>query len=132
MRQKRGSTGFFLKVVCVSILLLAIGGLSACAHHPASSGAAAGNEPAMNPVSQHSDVPPTLAVTPGATTTRTATAGPVGVYVGQAPKEHAWVGLSSNGNRIVAFATDGSKNHPATFAQWFRGTLKKNRVSATS
>lgn len=131
MKQKRWNRGFFLKVLCASILLLAISGLSACAHLPAASGPTTRDEAAMNPVSQNADAPPTVAATPGATTTGTTAAGPKGVYVGQVPSEHAWVGLSSNGNRIVAFVTDGSKSHSPTFAQWFRGTVNKTKVSVT-
>lgn len=132
MKQKRRNTGLFLKVLSASVLLLALGGLSACAHHPTTSGSATGNRAAMNPVSQNSDVPPTTAASPGATTTGTTTAGAKGVYVGQVANQNAWVGIDSNGNRVVAFATDGSKSHAATFAQWFRGTLTNNKVTAAS
>lgn len=132
MKQKRRKTGFFLKVVSASILLLALGGVSACAHHSATSGPATGDRAAMNPVSQNSDAPPTTAASPGTTTTGTTTAGAKGVYVGQVPSQNAWVGIDSNGSRVVAFATDGSKSHAATFAQWFRGTLTNNKVTASS
>jgi hypothetical protein len=132
MKQKRWSTDFFLKVVCASVLLLATAGVSACAHNSASSGTSATNGSAMNPVSQQSDASPTTAVTPGTRTTATAAVGAKGTYIGQIPSKHAWVGLSSTGQRIVAFVTDGSKEHTATFAQWFRGILSNNTVNASS
>lgn len=69
--------------------------------------------------------------TPGVAPTRTpnATTNPQGTYVGEVPNNHAWVALDSNGSQVMAFVTDGAKDHPATFAQWFKGTLENNRVT---
>jgi hypothetical protein len=70
------------------------------------------------------------ATTPGATTT--ATTEERGVYLGEMTRANSWIGLSSNGKHVVAFVTDGSKDHPVTFAQWFRGDLANNVVDVTA
>jgi hypothetical protein len=53
-------------------------------------------------------------------------------YAGQIPAENAWIGLSSNGKRAIAFVTDGSQKHAPTFAQWFDGPINNGVVDTTA
>jgi hypothetical protein len=69
-----------------------------------------------------------------ATPTATAplTTGERGTYLGRAPNQNAWIGLSSTGKHFIAFVTDGTPDRPPTFAQWFRGPLTNNTANATA
>jgi hypothetical protein len=66
------------------------------------------------------------------TATSTATTNMTGGFVGSDSSRADWIGLSSNGHRLVAFTSDGMANKPPTFAQWFRGTIKNNSVDAST
>ncbi|MEO7022140.1 MAG: hypothetical protein ABI234_18470 [Ktedonobacteraceae bacterium] len=79
---------------------------------------------------------PTTA-TPGGAATGTpgATTNAQGTYIGTVPNatnptDTTWVALNSHGNDMTAFVTDGSKDHPATFAHWYKGTVQDNKFAA--
>lgn len=69
---------------------------------------------------------------PATPTATSASGGQRGTYVGRAPNQHAWIGLSATGKQFTAFVTDGSPDHPPTFAQWFHGTLVNTTANASS
>lgn len=115
MRRKRRSTWLLLTTLCTFALVLA--GCSA-GHHSSSSRTSQTNARLL------------LRETPGSTST--ATTGEKGTYLGKASGQDAWIGLSSTGKRFIAFVTDGSQDHPPTFAQWFRGSVNNNVADATA
>ena len=124
MKQKRRSIGFMLAILCTFTLLLA-----ACR---------AGTSSDRHTVTQNTTrlnlhmTPGALSTaTPGTTTPGTTTTSPT-EYVGEVPTENAWVGISTTSKRMVAFVTDGTKNHQPTYAQWFRGPVTNDVVDATA
>ncbi|HEX7736376.1 MAG TPA: hypothetical protein VF458_16095 [Ktedonobacteraceae bacterium] len=120
MQQKRRRVGFMLALLCTFALLLA-----ACR---------AGPNAHRQGLTQHTTrlhLRETPAVMDTTTTTPGVTTAPA-EYVGQVPTEKAWLGLSTSGKRMVAFVTDGSQDHPPTFAQWFRGSVKDGMVDASA
>ncbi len=125
MKQKRRSAGFILAILCTFTLLLA-----ACQAGTSS------NRHTLTQNTTRLNLRETPAasdtMTPGDTTTPSTTITAPTEYVGQEPAENAWVGLSTTGKRMVAFITDGSQNHQATFAQWFRGSVANGVVDATA
>ncbi len=79
----------------------------------------------------------TATTTPGTSATGTpgATTNAQGTYIGTVPNatnptDTTWVALNSHGNEMTAFVTDGSKDHPATFAHWYKGTVQDNKFAA--
>jgi len=118
MRQKRRSTGFMLALLCTFTLLLA-----ACQTGPSAQRQAR---------TQHTS---RLTLRESPTSSAAATSGAGGAattYVGQTSAEDAWLGLSTAGQRMVAFVTDGSQNHEPTFAQWFRGSVNNGVVDVST
>src|SRR5207244_68631 len=101
MQHKRRSIGFILTTLCTFTLLLV-----ACHVGPS---------PTRTRTTQN-NAKLTLRETPAILHTATAgsTTTTPEVYIGEVPAEHAWVGLSATGKRIVAFVTDGSKDHQPT------------------
>ena len=160
MRRKKRSTGFILTTLCTFALLMAASGLSAFSFAP-SPGAShsyarhGARLAADTPEAAATDVPgvaapdtPNLAptdtagaapnVTPGVSPTGTTGAATnARTYMGQIPNAQnaaapTWLALDSNGSEMVAFTTDASKDHPATFARWYKGTVQDKKVSARS
>lgn len=142
MRRKKRSTGFILTTLCTLALLMAAGGVSAFSfghysakqtrtRHSALQTPSDTSTPAVTDTST-----PGATETPSATETATATETPTTpasqTYIGQIANTDAWIALDSNGNRVVAFATDGTKSHPVRFAQWYRGTVQDHKVSANA
>jgi|GEM_PF-934907 len=75
----------------------------------------------------------------GASTTSSApspTAAPTakvtGEFVSRDLTVHTWVGLSTDGQQVTAYACDGDDEHPITFAQWFTGSVTNNAVDLTN
>jgi hypothetical protein len=61
--------------------------------------------------------------------TPTSTAPPVaGEFVGVTNKVDA-IGLSTNGQQLIAYACDGTTTHALTFSVWFKGAVSHNAVS---
>lgn len=79
---------------------------------------------------------PVGTTTPSATGTSGTTAPGQQTYIGAIPNTNnaanmTWVALSSsNGTQMSAFVTDGTANHPPTFAHWYNGKLQNNKFSA--
>lgn len=123
MQQKKRSIGFILTMLCTFTLLLA-----ACRAGTSS------NRHTMTQTTTRLNLRETPGVvdttTPGKTPTAT-TITPA-EYVGQIPTDKAWVGLATTSKRMVAFVTDGTKDHQPTFAQWFRGSVDNGVVDATA
>ena len=122
MQPKRRSVGFILTILCTFTLLLA---------------ACRAGTPSSNTITNTTRL--NLRMTPGVTDTTTPGVTTPGTtvttpaeYTGQIPTEKAWVGLSTTGKRVVAFVTDGAKDHQPTFAQWFRGPVTNGVVDATA
>jgi hypothetical protein len=124
MNSKKRSTGFILAILCTFTLLL-----TACGANKLSSTSHSAPH-RHTKLSMSMAVDPTMTTTASATTT--ATTSSKAMYVGQVPGQNAWVGLAANSGQASAFVTDGSKNHPATFAQWFKGPVTNNRVNLTA
>jgi hypothetical protein len=45
---------------------------------------------------------------------------------------HIYVGLSTDGQQVIAYACDGDLDRPITFAQWFKGSVTNNSVNLTN
>ena len=61
--------------------------------------------------------------------TPTSTAPPVaGEFVGVTNSVDA-IGLSTNGQQLIAYACDGTTKHAITFSVWFKGAVSHNAVS---
>ena len=61
--------------------------------------------------------------------TPTITAPPVaGEFVGVTNSGDA-IGLSTNGQQLIAYACDGTTKHAITFSVWFKGAVSHNAVS---
>ena len=61
--------------------------------------------------------------------TPTITAPPVaGEFVGVTNSGDA-IGLSTNGQQLIAYACDGTTTHVITFSVWFKGAVSHNAVS---
>jgi len=88
----------------ILIALVAILGLSAC-------GKAAPAPPAATPASTAASI--------------------AGDFVGRAGQADA-IGLSTNGQRLIAYACDGTATRAATFAVWFKGAVSHNAASVTA
>src|SRR5579862_4764081 len=57
------------------------------------------------------------------------TAPPVaGEFVGVTDSGDA-IGLSTNGQQLIAYACDGTTTHATTFSVWFKGAVSHNTVS---
>lgn len=67
------------------------------------------------------------ASTPAATPTITAPPV-VGEFVGVTNSADA-IGLSTNGQQLIAYACDGTTTHAITFSVWFKGAVSHNAVS---
>ena len=65
---------------------------------------------------------PTSASTPSVT----------GEFVAHDLTAHTWVGLSTDGRKVTAYACDGDAEHRITFAQWFTGSVTDNAVDLTN
>lgn len=120
MNSKKRSIGFILTILCTFTLLL-----TACGANKLSS-------TSHSAPHKHAKLSMPMAVDPTMTTTAPATTNGKAMYVGQVPSQNAWVGLASNNGQASAFVTDGSKDHPATFAQWFKGPVTNNMVNLTA
>jgi hypothetical protein len=118
MQHKKRSLGFILTILCTFTLLLAACRAGTSSHHTMTQTTTKLN---LNATPGAANT-----MTPGTTTTQPAE------YVGQVPSEKAWVGLSTTGKRMVAFVTDGSKDHQPTFAQWFRSSVDNGSVDANA
>ncbi len=119
MKHKKRSAGFILTILCTCTLLLTACGtsnLSSTSHYT------------PHKTIKFTDEKSTVIATVAPTATSSAKA----TYVGEALNQHAWIGLSSNDNSVVAFVTDGAKDHPATFAQWFRGPITNKAMDLTA
>ena len=124
MQQKRRSIGFTLAILCTFTLLLA-----ACR-----TGTLSNNHTTIQHTTRlnlHATPGGIDTATPGTTTPGATTMAPA-EYASQIPTEKAWIGLSTTGKRMVAFVTDGTKDHQPTFAQWFRGPVTNGVVDATA
>lgn len=111
MQQKKRSLGFMLAILCTFTLLLA-----ACRTDQSSnSRTTSQNTTRLN-----------LQATPSPTVIKPAT------YVGHVTSENAWVGISTDGKRMITFVTDGSRDHKPTFAQWFESDVKNGSVDTTA
>jgi len=88
----------------ILIALVAVLGLSAC-------GKAAPAPPAATPASTAASI--------------------AGDFVGKAGQVDA-IGLSTNGQRLIAYACDGTATRAATFAVWFKGAVSHNAASLTA
>ncbi|HEU5376365.1 MAG TPA: hypothetical protein VFV38_13050 [Ktedonobacteraceae bacterium] len=160
MRRKKRSTGFIVTTLCTLALLMAAGGVSAFSFaHSSATQPDLNRQPTpydtSTPGTSDTSTPGVMDTsTPGATTTSTpgatdtstpgvvpgapgnATGTPgataVQTYVGQIPEKNAWVGIDSNGNQAIAFVTDGTKSHPATFANWYKGAVQNNKLNANA
>lgn len=81
------------------------------------------------------DQTPSATTTPGMMTETPGTSGQP-IYIGEIPSPNhstnmTWVAISSsNGQQMTAFVTDGTKDHPPTFAYWYNGTLQNNKFAA--
>jgi hypothetical protein len=64
--------------------------------------------------------------------TSAPTAKVTGEFVARDLTAHTWVGLSTDGQQVTAYACDGDDEHPITFAQWFTGNVTNNRVDLTN
>lgn len=54
-----------------------------------------------------------------------------GEFVGVTNNADA-IGLSTNGQQIIAYACDGTATHAVTFAVWFKGAVNHNAVDLTA
>ncbi len=64
--------------------------------------------------------------------TSAPTAKVTGEFVARDLTAHTWVGLSTDGQQVTAYACDGDDEHPITFAQWFKGNVTNNTVDLTN
>lgn len=55
-----------------------------------------------------------------------------GEFVSRDLTTHHWVGLSTDGQQVIAYACDGDDEHAITFAEWFTGTVTNNMVDLTN
>ena len=55
-----------------------------------------------------------------------------GEFAAGSKNDHTWVGLSTDGQQVTAYACDGDETHPITFAQWFKGPVTNNMVDLTN
>lgn len=115
MRRKRRSAVMLLITFCTLMLCFA--------------GCSAGHSSSGN---RNSQTAARLLLRASPTATSSPTTGAQGTYLGKAPNQHAWIGLSSTGKQFTAFVTDGTPEHVPTFAQWFRGPLTNNTANATA
>lgn len=111
MKKRKRSAGFALASLCIFTLLLA---------------GCRGTSSTSNTTTRTNSRLTSLQQTP----TTTASATPVGTqtYLGQVPNKNAWIGITTDGKTANAFVTDGTQGHPATFAQWFSGTVNNNSL----
>jgi len=114
MTPKRRGTVFLLTLCCALSLLLASCGSNKLALTGGSSAQTTQGLSALE------------------TATSTATTNITGGFVGSDSSKTDWIGLSSNGHRLVVFTSDGMPDTPPTFAQWFRGTIKQNSVETST
>lgn len=64
--------------------------------------------------------------------TGTPTTNVTGEYLGSVSNTNTptWIALASDGKHLVALVSDGTENHDATFAQWFKGSIQNNNAVA--
>ena len=64
--------------------------------------------------------------------TSAPTAKVTGEFVARDLTAHTWVGLSTDGQQVTAYACDGDDEHPITFAQWFTGNVTNKTIDLTN
>jgi hypothetical protein len=68
--------------------------------------------------------------------TSSTTAKVTGEFVARDLTAHTYVGLSTGGQQVTAYACDGDQSydieHAITFAQWFKGPVTNNMVDLTN
>ena len=71
--------------------------------------------------------------TSSASSPTSASTPPVtGEFVARDLTAHTWVGLSTDGRKVTAYACDGDGEHHITFAQWFTGSVTNNALDLTN
>ena len=118
---RRSASGFLWLVVT---LLATVVCVSAC-------GGGGGGGGASQPTT-------TTATTPGNTTSpikgapATNAASIQGDFVSLLPDGHTRLALSTDGQQMIAYASDGDDANPPTFAPWFVGSVSDNSVELDS
>jgi hypothetical protein len=64
--------------------------------------------------------------------TATSTTKVSGEFVAKDLTTHTYVGLSTDGQHVIAYVCDGDKEHPITFSHWFTGTVNRNMMDLTN
>ena len=64
--------------------------------------------------------------------TATSTTKVSGEFAAKDLTTHTYVGLSTDGQHVIAYACDGDQEHAITFSHWFTGTVTRNRMDLTN
>ena len=64
--------------------------------------------------------------------TATSTTKVSGEFAAKDLTTHTYVGLSTDGQHVIAYACDGDQEHAITFSHWFTGTVTRNMMDLTN